>query len=96
MPDARLWLSSRCLSSSSEETIPVMYSFDDVHILKFDGSQSDKKTKYINLKRFILSSTQYLYSLYLLSIIEERYVYIYKHQLIHSDWVSTKINHGLL
>ncbi len=54
MPDARLWLSSnvRCLSSSSEETIPVMYSFDDVHILKFDGSQSDKnKVSYINLKR---------------------------------------------
>ncbi len=46
MPDARLWLSSRCLSSSSEETIHVMYSFDDVHILKFDGSQSDKNKVY--------------------------------------------------
>ncbi len=32
--------------SSSEETIPVMYSFDDVHILKFDGSQSDKNKVY--------------------------------------------------
>jgi len=40
VPVARLWFSRRSLRSSSEATIPEMYSSEDEHISKDDGSQS--------------------------------------------------------